>query len=101
MANNYSSDLINSLVRNGSPIILELNDNNVYIGILISAPGNGQYRLEPLTINESAIVFRRSHIKRIIYFNGLIVPKNPNSLHRILDIIDLSEIVNKAGYQFT
>lgn len=100
MTNSYSADFIERLLQDASPVIVELKDNSVYIGIFTVGYGNGHYQLKPLTINDGGMGFPRSYIKRIIYFNGLIVPKNQNGKHKILNIIELNDLVNKAGYEF-
>lgn len=97
--NNYSQEVINFLLEQGGNIIVVLKDNNTYIGRLTSGYGSS-YQLEPPTINEGGMGFARSDIKQIVLFNGLRVPKEMNGPHKILNILELNELVNKAGYEF-
>ena len=99
MSKTYSQEVINFLLEQGGNIIVILKDNSTYIGRL--APGYGShYRIEPPTINDGGMGFARSDIKQIILFNGLVFPKEMNGPHKMLNILDLNELVNKAGYEF-
>lgn len=99
MSKNYSQEVINFLLEQGGNIIVVLKDNSTYIGRLV--PGyDSHYRLEPPTINDGGMGFARSDIKQIVLFNGLIFPKEMSGPHKILNILELNELVNKAGYEF-
>ena len=99
MSKTYSQEVIDFILKQGGNIIVILKDNSTYIGRL--APGCGShYRIEPPTINDGGMGFARSDIKQIVLFNGLIFPKEMNGHHKILNIIELNELVNKAGYEF-
>ena len=99
MSKSYSQEVINFLLNQGGNIIVTLRDNSVYVGAL--APGYGShYRLIPPTINDGGMGFARSDIKQIVLFNGLIFPKEMSGPHKILNILDLNELINKAGYEF-
>lgn len=99
MSKSYSQEVINFLLKQDKNIIVVLRDDSVYVGRLV--PGYGShYRIEPPTINDGGMGFARSDIKQIILFNGLIFPKEMNGHHKILNILELNELVNKAGYEF-
>lgn len=99
MNKTYSQEVINFLLEQGGNIIVILKDNSTYVGRLV--PGYGShYRLEPPTINDGGMGFARSDIKQIVLFNGLIFPKEMNGHHKILNILELNELVNRAGYEF-
>ena len=99
MSKTYSQEVINFLLEQGGNIIVILKDNSTYIGRLV--PGYGlHYRLEPPTINDGGMGFARSDIKQIVLFNGLVFPKEMNGQQKILNILELNELVNKAGYEF-
>lgn len=99
MSKAYSQEVINFLLEQGKNIIVVLRDDSVYIGRLV--PGYGpHYRIEPPIINDCGMGFARGDIKQIVLFNGLIFPREMNGPHKILDILELNELVNKAGYEF-
>jgi len=100
MNKTYSNDFIQKLIDDAYPVIVELTNNSTYVGVMTYGYGRGHMHLRPLTINDGGMGFPRSMIKRIIYFNGLIVPKDKNGQHKLLDIIQLNELINKAGYEF-
>ena len=99
MSKTYSQEVINFLLEQGGNIIVILKDDSIYIGRLASGYGS-HYRIEPPTINDGGMGFARSDIKQIVLFNGLIFPKEMNGPHKILNILELNELVNKAGYEF-
>ena len=97
--NNYSQEVINFILNQEGIIIVVLKDDSVHVGTL--APGYGShYRIIPPTINDGGMGFSRSYIKQIIFFNGLVFPKEMNGPHKMLNILELNELVNKAGYEF-
>lgn len=99
MSKTYSQEVINFLLKQGGNIIVILKDNSTYIGRLV--PGYGShYQIEPSTINDGGMGFARSDIKQIVLFNGLVFPKEMNGHHKILNILELNELINKAGYEF-
>lgn len=99
MSKNYSQEVINRFLNDEYPSIFVLKDDTVCIGIL--RPGYGShYRVVPPNINDGGMGFSRSSIKQIVLFNGLIFPKKVDGPHKKLNIIELSELVNKAGYEF-
>ena len=99
MSKNYSPEIIKRFLDDDTPSIFVLKDDSVYIGIL--RPGYGShYKVVPPNINDGGMGFAKSEIKHIILFNGLIYPKEEKGKHKILDILELNELVNKAGYEF-
>ena len=100
MSKNYSQEVMNHILEEDFPIaIFILKDDSVHIGKLI--PGHrSYYKLIPPNIHDYGVGFSRSYIKQIILFNGLIFPKEMNGPHKILNILELNELVNKAGYEF-
>lgn len=99
MSKNYSQEVINFLLNQSGNIIVTLKDDSVYVGTL--APGYGShYRIIPPTINDGGMGFARSDIKQIVLFNGLIFPKEMSGPHKMLNILELNDLVNKAGYEF-
>lgn len=100
MSKNYSVEYLRELINRADPIIVELTDNSVYVGILDVGLGKGHYQIKPLTIHKNGMGFPRYMIKRIVFFNGVIVPKNKDGKYKHADILELDELVNKAGYEF-
>ena len=99
MPKNYSQEVINRFLDDDTPSIFVLKDNSIYIGIL--RPGYGtHYKVVPPNINDGGMGFPKSFIKKIVLFNGLVYPKESDGPHKILNIIELNELVNKAGYEF-
>ena len=99
MSKNYSQEVINRFLDDDTPSIFVLKDNSVYIGVL--RPGYGtHYRVVPPNINDGGMGFSKSYIKQIILFNGLIFPKEESDKHKFVDLFQLTELVNKAGYDF-
>ena len=96
---NYSQKFLKELIDAHHPIIIKLRIGGTYVGSLTYGYGT-HYWLTPLTINDGGMMFARSDIKEIIYFTGLVVPKEENGKHKFLNIIELSELINEAGYQF-
>ena len=100
MSKNYSPEIINKFLKDDTPSIFVLKDDSVYIGVLRPGYGYGHVHCVSPTINNGGMGFAKSEIKQIILFNGLIYPKEENGKHRMLDILELNELVNKAGYEF-
>lgn len=98
MSKLYSKELLNRLTNDHFACIIIFTDGDVHLGRLNW--NFGSYELSPLTINMSGITFRRSHVKQIVLFNGLVFPKEENGKHKVLNILELNELVNKAGYEF-
>ena len=99
MSKNYSPEVIKRFLEDDTPSIFVLKDDSVYIGVL--RPGYGQHvKCVPLTINDGGMGFPKSYIKQIILFNGLVYPKTEDGKHKMLNILELNELVNKAGYEF-
>ena len=100
MAKTYSIEVIKKFLEKDTPSIFVLKDDSVYIGFLRPGYGRGHVQCIPPNINDGGMGFPRSYIKQIILFNGLIYPKEENGPHKILNILELNELVNKAGYEF-
>lgn len=99
MSKNYSHEVISKFLKDDKPSIFVLKDNSVYVGVL--RPGYGtHYMVIPPNIHEGGTGFPRSYLKQIILFNGLIYPKDDNEKHKHVDLFELTELVNKAGYDF-
>lgn len=96
---NYSKEFLKELIDSNHNVIVTLKSGGVYVGSFAYGYGT-HYLLTPPSINDGGIMFSRSDIKNIIYFTGLIVPKDKNGRHKFLNIIELSELINKAGYEF-
>jgi len=88
------------VLRNTCPLIIETKDRCVYIGYL-EVEGNG-YRLFPLDHTEYRLYLRRSDIRRAVnLYNWCVLPKeNQKRIPEQLDIFEVNELLNKAGYQF-
>ena len=97
MSSIYTKELLDRLTNEHYKCIIVFRNDEVRLGQLGWCFND--YELNPLTINESGIVFRRSDVKKIILFNGYVFPKT-NTKSLTLDILELNELVNKAGYEF-
>lgn len=100
MTKNYSSEIIGKFMEHDYPSIFVLKDDSAYIGFLRPGYGKGHIHCVPPNINDGGCGFPRSYIKQIVLFNGLIYPKEESGPHKILDILELNDLVNKAGYEF-
>ena len=103
MSKLYSKKMLDTLAEREFKVVVEFTNGDVELGIFKYPKYHhrGGYALRPLTINEGGIYFSRSQIKRIVYLsNGLIYPKEETGKHKILNILELNELVNKAGYEF-
>lgn len=96
----YSTKVLNDLIAAGTPSIFILDDGSVHIGTLSQSYRKTLYRVNPLTINDGGFAFSKGSLKRIVYFNGLVVSKGLNDDPDVLDIFELNDLVNKAGYEF-
>lgn len=96
----YSKEILDRLSKDNCACIITFYDDTVYAGRLSSTVSFSPYHLLPFGINDGGVGFKRSHVKQIVLFNGLIVPKEENGKHKLLDIIQLNELINKAGYEF-
>ena len=95
----YSRKILNDLIAAGTPSIFILDDR-VCVGTLSHSYRETLYRVNPLTINDGGLIISRSSLRRIVYFNGIVIPKGLNDDPDILDIFELNDLVNKAGYEF-
>ena len=103
MSKLYSKKMLDTLAEREFEVAVEFMNGDIEVGIFKYQKyyHRGGYALRPLTINGGSIYFSRSQVKRIVYLaNGLVYPKEENGLHKILNILDLNELVNKAGYEF-
>ena len=100
MSKNYSSEIIKRFLEDDTPSIFVLKDNSVYIGLLRPGYGRGHVQCIPPTINDGGMGFPKSYIKQIILFNGLIYPKTKDGPHKMLNILELNDLINRAGYEF-
>lgn len=96
----YSKEVLDKLANENHECIIIFNDGDVSAGILSNKTGASPYHLVPFSINQGGIGFKRSHVKKIVLFNGLVYPKSENEPHKVLDIIELSDLINRAGYEF-
>jgi len=105
MSKLYSKKMLDTLAEREFEVIVEFNNNyggGIELGIFKASKWHRHgYMLRPLTINAGGVHFSRGSIKRIVYIsNGLVYPKEENGHHKILNILELNELVNKAGYEF-
>ena len=102
MSELYDKEVLDKLAKRRFPVIVTFIDNDVAIGYFESSNEcRRQYHLKPLNINIGGICFNRGQIKQIVYLsNGLILPKQQDGKQKLLNILELNELVNKAGYQF-
>ena len=103
--NKYSKETLDKLAKEHRNCIIMFYDGSVHAGILekdIPEVPPSSYFLAPFSINTSGISFKRSHVKEIVLFNGLVYPKEDPSKARLkfLDLIELNDLVNKASYEF-
>lgn len=95
----YSKEMLDIPANGNFAVIITFRDNDVEAGRL--GYEYGKYRLTPLTTNRPSTYFSRSQVKQLVYINnGLILPKEKHDKQVILDILELSELLNKAGYEF-
>lgn len=100
MSKSYSKEMLDIPADGNFKVIIIFNDNDIAVGTLVHSK-YAPYELLPLTINESSRLIRRSDVKKLIYLKtGFILPKTKDGPHKILNILDLNELVNKAGYEF-
>ncbi len=98
----YSDKTLENLINLKSPIIIEFMDGEVCIGYLTkSKTFPKHYNLLHLNQNGS-LDFSKSHVSRIIYLhNWAIVNKgdNPFKATKFVNIFELNDLVQKAGYE--
>jgi len=104
MSKLYSKKMLDTLAERELEVVVEFDQKcggGVDLGIFKHSDLRSGYMLRPLNINEGSVHFSRGNIKRIVYLsNGLVYPKEENGQHKILNILELNELVNKAGYEF-
>jgi len=103
MSKLYSKEMLDTLAEREFEVAVEFMNGDIEVGIFKYPKYHhrGGYALRPLTINEGGTYFSRSQVKRIVYLsNGLVYPKEKNGPHKILNMLDLNELVNKAGYEY-
>ena len=99
---NYSSKVIDNLAKRVAPVIIEFKDNSVEVGHLAYDEFNILilYPLEASYYRCNSII-HRSYLKRVIHLgSGYVMPKEENGTGKILDIIEMNDLVNKAGYEY-
>ena len=103
---NYSQEELNKLAADNRQLIIEFKDGDIEVGTL-SFDGFGELTLYPIdtAYYRARSLIKRSYIKRIIFLNtGLVIPKesiiNTNKHYKILNILEMNELLNKAGYQY-
>ena len=102
----YKKEFLDSLVAENAQVILEDTNGDVYAGYMTKNIF-GHYDLLPFTHNGRHCGLPASMIKRIVYFTGVVPCKNwtpnsqfiPKKINKI-NLIELSELLNKAGYSF-
>ena len=98
--NYYSEEVLNNAIN--EQVILIGEDNSVWVGFFIK-DWNNMWRVLGVDVDNS-MGFKRSYIKKLIYLRtGYVLPKNLKTNHRRikeLDLIELNELLNKAGCQF-
>lgn len=99
----YKKEFLDSLVADNAQVILEDTRGEVYAGYMTKNVF-GHYDLLPFTHNGKHCGMSASCIKRIVYFTGVVARKDwPNNLEtspKHLNLIELSELLNRAGYSF-
>ena len=102
MSKLYDKEVLDKLAERKFPVIVVFTDNDVAIGYFEEYNScRRHYYLRPLSINIGGTCFNRGHIKQIVYLsNGLILPKLSGGRQKLLDIIELNDLVNKTKYEF-
>ena len=100
MSKLYSKEVLDKLSKEQYACIVIFHDDSVYAGRLAKNISFCPYHILPFSIHCNGMGFKRSHVKKIILFNGLIYPKEEHGEHKHIDIIEMSELLNKAGYEF-
>ena len=102
MSKLYDKEVLDKLAERRFPVIVTFTDNDVSVGYFENFNQcRRQYHLKPLNINTGGTCFNRGQIKQIVYLsNGLILPKQQDGKQKLLNILELNELVNKAGYEF-
>ena len=102
----YKKEFLDSLVADNAQVILEDTRGEVYAGYMTKNVF-GHYDLLPFTHNGKHCGMPARCIKRIVYFTGVICGKDwtpnpqfiPKKINK-LNLIELSELLNRAGYSF-
>lgn len=107
----YTKETLDFISDIQAGLVVEFNNGDLEVGTLEhSKRHTGHYCLTPPQAGYSVYIplrihFSRSQIKRIIYLgSGYTVPKDIKNLNhkmgKSLNILELNELVNKAGYEF-
>jgi len=105
----YTKETLDIPAKNNFTVIVEFNDNDLAVGIMgFSKYRPGKYCVKNLDTGNykipTATHFSRSHVKRLIYLGtGYVLPKDINKKHEMgknLNILELNELINKAGYEY-
>lgn len=107
MSHKYSFEDLSSIMESNvdGPFIIQMTNDDVYVGYLHYVKDSHGWRaieFKPLGIRVGCPMFiRRMDIRHIIGFNGHVYPKHDDlRRHCMLDIFQLSDLINKAGYEF-
>lgn len=105
MGNRYTKEIIEYIMSFRTPVIVETDygpgANFVSIGYLTEDDYGRGYALLPLQPHENKLIVPRSYIKKIVGFNGCLYPKELHEEHKMLDLFELNDLVNRAGYELT
>lgn len=95
----YSIDIFKQIQENENIILMEFTDGRYEAGRLDKCIWN---RIIPLDIKKGSLTFTRSYVKRIIGLTNFIVfpKKETTKPYKQLTIFEVSDILNKAGYEF-
>ena len=99
---NYSIEIIDSIAKKVSPVIIEFRDNTVEVGYMTYDEFH-VLTLYPLEASfaRARLLLHRSQIKRIIHLGtGYVLPKEEDKSGKVIDIIEMNELINKADYEY-
>lgn len=104
----YTEQDLDEIMSQAYPSIFVLKNGDVLVGFLDRCQFTHCYTVVPPTTNRGGTIVGRYTISKIILFNGTIFPKGHHMngyassprRSRSLDILELSELIGKAGYEF-
>ena len=97
----YTKEYLDNICKRQHVVIVETTFGETLVGYFVKASWSSKYKVLPLDINADRWCLTRSQIKRIINLNGYVHPKNPKGKkYKMLNLYQLQDLLNKAGYTF-